>query len=212
MARIQWKENKILCVETRKGLFVLAQMLKEPYLLFFNIFSSEKDCRNLDPTSGQILFYTAVAREFLNSSNIIVHKLNAESRRDLCIDRIKTESIYRKTRLWKGTENEIEILILGHGGKLVRKDPYGSGMSKDELIVMNKIENSDTAAIDKFELDRMLFHPTLNERLYLCYKFGKNVDPIKDFVFDRDVPLDYLVFARLYSNTIALEEWKELAF
>jgi hypothetical protein len=75
MARIRWQENKMLSIETRKGLYVLAQMIKEPYLVFYNIFRFNQDWSNIDLKKINILFHTAVAREFINSSNIVSLKL-----------------------------------------------------------------------------------------------------------------------------------------
>ncbi len=34
MTRISWKENRVLSIETRKGVYVVGQMLKQPYIRF----------------------------------------------------------------------------------------------------------------------------------------------------------------------------------
>ena len=39
-----------------------------------------------------------------------------------------------------------------------------------------------------------------NERLYLCYKFGKNVDPMKDLVFNRPIPIEYKEYIDIISS------------
>ncbi|WP_049791511.1 hypothetical protein [Lacinutrix sp. 5H-3-7-4] len=74
MAKVQWKENKVLSIETRRGLYVLAQMIKDPYLVFFNIFSTNQDWNNVDLENTPILFHTAVAREFINFGDITTVK------------------------------------------------------------------------------------------------------------------------------------------
>lgn len=38
-----WKEGKIIGIETRKGVFGLAQMLKKPFLRFYNVSIEEED-------------------------------------------------------------------------------------------------------------------------------------------------------------------------
>ena len=43
----------------------------------------------------------------------------------------------------------------------------------------------------KYELTNVRIYAEFNERLYLCYKFGKNVDPMKDLVFNRPIPIEY---------------------
>ncbi len=71
MARIHWKENNVLSIETRKGLYVLAQMIKDPYLIFYNIFNTNEDWGNVNLKNAPILFHTAVAREFINRTQVI---------------------------------------------------------------------------------------------------------------------------------------------
>jgi len=43
-----WKEGKIISIETRKGIFVLAQMLKSPYLRFYNVFKEDEEWGGVD--------------------------------------------------------------------------------------------------------------------------------------------------------------------
>lgn len=40
MKRLRWKEGLVLSVETRHGVFTLAQMSREPYMFFFDVFSA----------------------------------------------------------------------------------------------------------------------------------------------------------------------------
>lgn len=215
MTRIIWKENRILSIETRKGLFVLAQMIKEPNLLFFNIFSKNqhfKDFEFIDTKDLPILFYSAVAREFINSSNIVILKnIIGIERRELNFIRIKTESIFRKIKIWKGTDKETELLIMGKGGFLINKNPYLNNSIEDEIVIQ-KIEDSDDLTIEKAELDRILFYPLLNERLFLCYKFNKNVDPLKDLVFNREILEEYDVYIKLYTDKLTDNDWEDFYF
>ena len=48
MGRVPWKENKVISIETRKGVSVLAQMLRDPYLMFYNIFRDTNDWDDVD--------------------------------------------------------------------------------------------------------------------------------------------------------------------
>lgn len=209
---IHWKEDKILSIETRKGLFVLAQMLEEPFLAFYNVFRKNQEWGDIDLPKTPILFCTAVGREFLNSSNIVVQKkIYGEHCNKVNKYWIHTTSDYRTLKIWEGTKKEIEFLTMGHGGKLIEEDPYCQrGFGEKQKVIKKEIEFSDTETINKYDLDNILFYPGLNERLYLCYKLGKSVDPLKDFAFDRDIPLDYEVYIKLYASKMTEEEWQKL--
>lgn len=65
MNRISWKENLVLSIETRKGVYVVAQMLKQPYIRFYNMFSTESSPSNVNTTELTILFTAAITRQFL---------------------------------------------------------------------------------------------------------------------------------------------------
>jgi hypothetical protein len=213
MSKIPWKENKVLSIETRKGLYVLAQMIKEPYLVFYNIFRFNQNWSDVDLNNEKILFYTAVAREFINSSNIVtLKKIKSYKLEHLDKYRIHLNVEYRNVTLWKGTKNEIEFLIMGNNsGMLIEEDPYsGLILTKNQKIIKKEISSIDDAIIERYDLDKILFYPTLNERLYLCYKFGKKVDPLKDFAFNKIIPLDYEVYAKLYSGKMTESEWEEV--
>lgn len=92
----------------------------------------------------------------------------------------------REVTLWKGTSNERRILTIGGpGGSLME------GNIPDWVEIMEQICFTDDETIDKYELTNIRIYPEFNERLYLCYKFGKNVDPMKDIIFNRQIPLEY---------------------
>ena len=38
---IPWKSGKVISIRLRNGVYVLAQMVREPYLVFFNHFKQE---------------------------------------------------------------------------------------------------------------------------------------------------------------------------
>ena len=38
---VPWKEGKVISVRLRDGIYVLAQMVKSPYMVFFNLFSED---------------------------------------------------------------------------------------------------------------------------------------------------------------------------
>ncbi len=48
--------------------------------------------------------------------------------------------------------------------------------------------------------------PSLNERLFLCYKLKKNVDPSKEIMFKQQIPLEYKTYVDIISGTIPLTD------
>ncbi len=100
----------------------------------------------------------------------------------------------RRVLLWEGIEDEKEIIILGEGGgSLIEGDINGP-------VIMESIPFSDNEIIDKYELTDVRIYAEFNERLYLCYKFGKNVDPMKDLVFNRPIPIEYKEYMDIISS------------
>lgn len=74
MARVSWKENRVLNIETRKGVFVVGQMLKHPYIRFYNMFSTESTLHNVNTMKLSVLFTAAVTKQYLRCSRISVLK------------------------------------------------------------------------------------------------------------------------------------------
>lgn len=201
-----WKEGKIISIETRKGTFVLAQMLKDPFLRFYNVFREDENWGKVDTGIFNTLTVTAVTGQFLKSSNITEIKgaIPDTSREDpdTWIDQNKGT---RAVKVWGKTEKEKEFIILGKeaGGSLVKKNlwwsptpgnptrPHPSGVI--DSVVLEDIPLNANDIIDKHDLTNLAVYPSLNERLYLCYKLDKNVDPYKDLVFNREIPEEYRV-------------------
>lgn len=213
-----WKEGKVLSIETRKGIFVLAQMLKEPFIRFYNVFREDENWGDIDTQIFDTLFTVCVVRQFLKLSNVTTVKKAIPDK-----DRIESDvwlNMYdgsRKVKIWEGSSEEKEFIILGEkpGGSLVKKDlwwsptpgqpvrQHPSGVI-DDVILEDIPLNSD--AIDKHELTNLMVYPSLNERLYLCYKLDKNVDPLKDLVFDREIPKEYHVAMEIIATGGNAEE------
>lgn len=207
MGRIIWKENKVISVELRKGVFVLAQMHKNPYLIFYNIFSRDDHWEHFEANNASILFYSPVTKQFLQNSNIVTHKEVLPLLNYLPpIYWIKKNIVgHRNITFWAGTKNETTVSLLGEGGgQLLKKD-------KQEVeVVMDYILSTDEKVIDSFELTNVRTYPELCERLYLCYKFKQNVDPLKKLTFNQEISIDYIIYLRILNGTIDKEEWLSL--
>lgn len=194
MPKVIWRANRVISIETRKkdenrkeNVYVLAQMINRAQLLVFNLFSTDNRWENIDLENAPILFCIYVTKQFIRNSNVYVQDIKPLKNYEPSKYQIATLNpfIDRKVRLWEGTEDEREIMILGEGGgQLIEGDIDGP-------IIIPFIPFDDDETIDKYELTDVRIYAEFNERLYLCYKFGRNVDPMKDLVFNRPIPLEY---------------------
>jgi len=208
-----WKEGKIVSIETRKGVFVLAQMLKNPFLRFYNHFREDENWNNIDVSVFETLFVNAVTGTFLKHSKVSVVKnaIPDMNREDSKIW-IKEKPGHRKTIIWKGTKDEKEFYISGSepGGALVEKDLWWSPSPEQpvrshssgviDAVIQEEIALGNNELIDKHELTGLGVFPLMNERLYQCYKAGKNVDPLKYLVFDKEIPKEFQIAIEIISG------------
>ncbi|OEK08210.1 hypothetical protein A8C32_01730 [Flavivirga aquatica] len=204
-----WKEGKVISIETRKGVFVIAQMLKRPYLRFYNAFREDENWGKVDVSIFDTLFTKGITtKSFLKHSNVsVVKDAIPDTDREDSKTWIKGYSGNRKVKVWEGTEDEEEFYILGSevGGSLVDRDIYKSGGYDhssglfDKIIIEDIPLNADDI-IDNHETMGLGVFPLTNERLYQCYKAGKNVDPTKDLKFNREIPKDYKIAIEIMSG------------
>ena len=202
MQKVTWKTNRVISIETRRkdenrkeNVYVLAQMINKAQLLVYNLFSTDNKWDNIDLSKAPILFCTYVTRQFITNSNVFIQDI--EPLKDYEPPKYRIHTIgacVRRITLWEGTKDEKEIMILGEGGgKLIEGDINGP-------VIMEQIPFTDNETIDKYELTNVRIYAEFNERLYLCYKFGKNVDPMKDLVFNRPIPLEYKEYIYIISS------------
>lgn len=206
MSRVVWKNNHIISIETRKGIFTLGQMSKSPYLIFFNIFRKKDEWGGIDLNKIPVLFFKAVTNQFLRNSNIVKQKkVMPKTDFELPNKWIRDRSYgSRAVVVWPGTPQEKKIIIIGEGNNMLveidktqHKHKYDGIYDK---VLMPSIKSSDTKTIGSYEIDNLCVFPETNERLYLCYLFGKNVDPMKDLEFNRPLPPEYATYVDIISG------------
>ncbi|MCH1624634.1 hypothetical protein [Fredinandcohnia quinoae] len=207
MSKVIWKANQVISIETKRkdenrksNIYVLAQMINKAELLVFNLFKDDNNWEDIDLNEAPILFCTTVTRQFISNSNIFRQKIKPLAGYQppkYKIDALGMGS--RRVTVWKGTANEREILILGKGGGRLIEGDMSTGSYKENIIIP-KIPLTDNDTIDKYELTNVRIYSEFNERLYLCYRFGKNVDPLKDLIFDRPIPLEYQEYIDIISS------------
>ena len=69
-----WKPGKVISIRLRNGVYVLAQMVRDPYLVFFNHFNEENNWKGVTLKEEDILFCKAVTRQFLRYSPVAIVK------------------------------------------------------------------------------------------------------------------------------------------
>jgi len=195
MARVNWKEGNIVSIETRNSVFVLAQMLNSPYLMFYNLFSTDNVWSDTDLAKTPTLFCKAVTGQFLKQSNITRQpKIKPNNHLTLPKYWIKIFAEGgREVLLWASTPEERRLPILGDepgGGQLVERDISVKGYTED-IVIMPSIPLDDDDTINAYETKSIRVYPELNERLYLSYKYKTNVDPSKLLSFNKDLPKEY---------------------
>ncbi|KYF55700.1 hypothetical protein BE08_44935 [Sorangium cellulosum] len=202
MGRVTWGAGNVIDVETRRGLFVLAQMCRSPYLVFFRHFRRDRDWQGTRLAPADVLFCTAVTRQFLRSSTIGRVKGVAPLNVDLPTVWIHPDATSRRVTVWEGTPHERSFITIGRGGALVRKDVnrHAGGPFKHPSGVFDEIlEPSivDIETIEGHELTSIAVFPLLQERLFLCHGAGKSVDPEKHLLFDLPMPLAFEPYIEL---------------
>jgi hypothetical protein len=207
MAKIIWKANQVISIETKRkdenretNVYVLAQMINKVQLLIFDLFNTDNDWSDIDIEKAPILFCTSVTRQFITNSNIF--KQNIKGLINYEAPKRKIDSLGMGSRyvtVWGGTPDEKKILILGQGGgRLIEKDiSLGIGIEK---VIIPSVAKTDLETINKYELTNVRIYAEFNERLYLCYKMKKNVDPLKDLIFDLPIPLEYKEYMDIISS------------
>ena len=180
-------------------------MAKSPYLIFFNVFREDDDWGDTDLNKTPVLFCKAVTRHFLQNSNISKHKeIKPNSSYKLPTKWLHSDAQAQKAKIWKGSEYEREMLWLGTKYSLVEKniEDHPSGPRKhhsgvfDKLLV-REVPKGDDATLNSHESTGLSVFPETNERLYLCYKLGRNVDPHKDLVVGRELPREYETYYKI---------------
>ncbi len=213
MGRVVWKENKVLSIETRKGTFVLAQMIKSPYIVFFNSFREDNDFKEIDLENVPILFPHAVTKQFLKKSNIVTLNIKPITNYQPPKLWIHEDPGSRTVNVWEGTKNEREFISFGENGAvLVEKDILKEGKYDHPSGVYDKSikeltsKNIDISTISNYEITSVEVYPSLNERLFLCSLKGQNIDPAKNILFNIDMPLEFEKYIDIVSGKVPLDK------
>ena len=201
MRAVSWKEGRVLSIYAGKGVFFLAQMLDAPYLAVFNKYGKSHDWGAEEITRENVLFVKAVTRQFIKQSALAIVKMKPVEGVQIPLRWIASHSGSRFVTLFPGSPNETRLISAEDrpGGKLVEKSlthPFTT------VVVDPEMSLTDNAVIDGYELTTIDLFPNLNERVYLCSLLKRNVDPAKNIKFDREIPVEYLDFVKIYAAKI----------
>ena len=191
MKNFRWKENQVVGIEIEDNIFIIAQLLISPYIVFFNSFHKAFPKTTTQLENLSVLMVKGVTSQYLNTSNIekldILPIQNFKPPREWIA--MNPEAF--KTTLWENTENELELILIGeNGGKIVSRDITRKGFQVDCLVAKDALSEG----VEKFqsiETKGLAVNPTFTERLKLCRLFNKNVDPEKELCFGFEPKIEY---------------------
>ena len=202
-----WKLGKVISIRLRNGVYVLAQMVRDPYLVFFNHFNEENNWKGVTLKEEDILFCKAVTRQFLRYSPVTIVKevnplLDYELPKEWIYSHIGGHPI---TVSVKGRERQ--VAGFGRRCSLVLADK-DSGQPEDnplmglfQAYIIPDIKEQDWDRVGQAELMSIEVFPTLNERLYLCFLYGRNINPEQDISLGKPLLDDYETYVDILTNS-----------
>jgi len=196
MAKVIIRENNVLAIETRTGLFVIAQALKHRTLVFFNLFTTAPQSFDTNLGNAEFLCCVTPVKAFFDNATIIKLKIKQADdiehygeQYHLLFELLTTAT--RSVKVYEGTDDEV-IIPSAFMGELKLVD-----FRINTLQHLSK--KKDTDIIYSHQLDTMGMWGELNERLYLSYRYGKYVEPSKDLMMG-NIPLEYKVYYQIMAQ------------
>ena len=205
-----WKEGKLISIRLKNNVYVLAQMVKEPYLVCFNLFTKDNDWQGVLLSENKVLFCHAVTRQFIRSSDITLVK------------ELKPLKDYKLPRKWiyGGLGSRKRILFLnGKEREVLIPVGYYSLVERDlevyeknrihglfQKVLIENISQEHWDEIENIEDMTIATYPNLNERLYLCYLAGKNINPTLDIDLGKEIPESYETFVDIITGAVPLKD------
>jgi len=200
---MKWKEGKIFSLELRNGKFVLLQLLKrKTEIAVFNFFNEDNKWHDNRLTKNDILFMTNLEtkRFFKKSKLTLQSNIQPLENYEFPTKRISIGIGNRKIKLWKNTEYEIELIVIGEGNNLLSEENESTRFRE-----YSPISTSEYTEYAEYEIEGLNIYPEFNERLLLCSAFGKNFDPMKEIAFNRDLDIKCNIYAKIISGKYKLD-------
>lgn len=202
---IPWKEGKVVSIQLRNGIYILAQMAKDPYMIFFNFYSKENDWHNVELSTDNVLFCCAVVRQFIKRSQIEVIK----TVKPLPNYQLPTRWIFANgnsdKKMLKINDKEREVIVIGNSFSVAERDMinHRNNVAPNGLyhtLIIPEITPQHWKDIEGIESATLATYPELNERLYLCYQERKNVNPYLDIRLGKELLDSYGTYIDILSG------------
>lgn len=203
--RIAWKAGRVFSIKLRNGHYALLQMLSTSgRVAVFDCFRKVDEWSGVRLTKRNALFTGVLLDDVLKRSVVAVHKDVAP------VEGVKYSEVmisvgdeFRRVKVWEGTKDEREFLMMGEGNNALCRYFRENGEPREEYI---PIALNDYDKYKNLELTNLYGYPSFNERLYLCELFGRNVDPLKEIAFNRPLPREYRTYIDIIAGKTRLSE------
>lgn len=200
---VPWKEGKVISVRLRDGIYILAQMVKSPYMVFFNLFSEDNSWEGVTLSTDNVLFCHAVTRQWKAHSPIErIKGVEPLSNYELPTRWIHNEGLGHRTReiLVDGVKRS--VVILGTRLALVERDMVDNSKNNApcglyHTVVKPDLKETDWPMVENVETMSVEMYPGLNERLCLCSVMGRNVNPELEIYLGRPIPEAYGTYVKI---------------
>ena len=138
-AKVRWKKDRVVEIAVKDDISVIALMLDEPNLQFYNHFFGRGESPDLRLADCSGLFCCSVTRQFLQQSLVGDLRLPMDQSPPVPRLRIKQHLGSRLVSAWKGTQSERNFVLLGEtpGGSLIEYDPLATGAAATGTVVKN---------------------------------------------------------------------------
>lgn len=203
--RIAWKEDRLFSIKLRNGHYALLQMFpSKGQVAVFDCFHEADEWTGVRLAADNVLFTGILLNSVLVRSVVKVHKdISPVEDLDYREVTIHIGGGFRRLKVWEGTEDEREFLMMGEGNNRLCRYFRENDDPREEYT---PISLDDYEKYKYLELTNLYDYPTLNERLYLCELFGRNVDPLKEIAFNRPLPREYRTYIDIIAGKIPLSE------
>ena len=208
-SRLRWKRDTVVEVAVKNGVSVVAQLLEEPNLLFFEAFFPSGTAPDLRLEACPRLFCCAVTRQFLQQSVTgTLAGIAPVPGAPVPNLRIAGHLGSRRGTAWAGTVHERQFFLLsGEPGGLLREHDARAPASAGVGRVLERLEPVDFHRTAGIEYACLWTFPLLNERLHLIHTVGVSVDPLMELHFDRPPRPEYRTFVDILAGHGGLADW-----
>lgn len=167
----------------------------------FNLFQETDNWSEVEIDQTDVLFIAYVLDEVFELSEVRICNDEVKAVPNLECPRVFLNSGPKRVSvvICQGMKQERQVSWEGIGDVFVceyRKDEKGNITE-----IVTPIPVSDYEKYKQIPGSRLEGYPTFNERLLLCERFIRNVDPEIELIFQRPIPVDFLPWFDLVAGS-----------